>query len=99
MKEEIEFLMQHYESTCLEYDALCEFIEKNMNLDELDQLRDELELLELLESDDSIDQYNYQSKKETLQDNIEILITVQRFKEKAMSVCYIAEFYHLVFKH
>ncbi|MCG9652621.1 hypothetical protein [Vibrio vulnificus] len=96
MKEEIEFLMQRYESNFLEYHALCEFIEKNMNLDELDQLREELELLE---SDDSIDQYNYQSKKETLQDNIEILITVQRFKEKAMSVCYIAEFYHLVFKH
>ncbi|HCE1979071.1 TPA: hypothetical protein ACPVYA_002300 [Vibrio parahaemolyticus] len=92
MKEEIEFLMKHYESTCLEYDALCEFIEKNMNLDELDQLREELELLE---SDDSIDQ----ATKQKLQDNIEILITVQRFKEKAMSVCYIAEFYHLVFKH
>ncbi|MDF5388917.1 hypothetical protein P3693_02740 [Vibrio parahaemolyticus] len=96
MKEEIEFLMKHYESTCLEYDALCEFIEKNMNLDELDQLREELELLE---SDNSIDQCNYQATKQKLQDNIEILITVQRFKEKAMSVCYIAEFYHLVFKH
>lgn len=92
MKEEIEFLMQHYESTYLEYDALCEFIENNMNLEELDQLREELELLE---SDDSIDQ----ATKQKLQDNIEILITVQRFKEKAMSVCYIAEFYHLVFKH
>ncbi|EIE1194864.1 hypothetical protein AB5Q25_000549 [Vibrio cholerae] len=92
MKEEIEFLMQHYESNFLEYDALCEFIENNMNLDELDQLREELELLE---SDDSIDQ----ATKQKLQDNIEILITVQRFKEKAMSVCYIAEFYHLVFKH
>ncbi len=96
MKEEIEYLMQHYESTCLEYDALCEFIEKNMNLDELDQLRDELELLE---SDTSIDPYNYQTTKEILQNNLEILITVQRFKEKAMSVCYIAELYHLVFKH
>lgn len=96
MKEEIEFLMQHYESTCLEYDALCEFIENNMNLDELDQLRDELELLE---SDTSIDPYNYQTTKEILQNNLEILITVQRFKEKAMSVCYIAELYHLVFKH
>ncbi|EIL5312802.1 hypothetical protein LLL92_004785 [Vibrio parahaemolyticus] len=63
-----------------------------MNLDELDQLREELELLE---SDVSIDQ----ATKQKLQDNIEILITVQRFKEKAMSVCYIAEFYHLVFKH
>ncbi|HAS6235972.1 TPA: hypothetical protein I7194_00590 [Vibrio vulnificus] len=92
MKEEIEFLMQHYESNYLEHDALCEFIENNMNLDELDQLREELRLLE---SDESIDHDNYQ----TLQDNIEILITVQRFKEKAMSVCYIAEFYHLVFKH
>ncbi|EGV2732717.1 hypothetical protein ACOLNO_000865 [Vibrio parahaemolyticus] len=92
MKEEIEFLMQHYESNFLEYDALCEFIENNMNLDELDQLREELELLE---SDVSIDQ----ATKQKLQDNIEILITVQRFKEKAMSVCYIAEFYHLVFKH
>ncbi|EVT81103.1 hypothetical protein [Vibrio parahaemolyticus] len=96
MKEEIEFLMQHYESTCLEYDALCEFIEKNMNLNELDQLREELELLE---SDSSIDPYNYQTTKQILQDNIEILITVQRFKEKAMSVFYIAELYHLVFKH
>ncbi|EGR4184932.1 TPA: hypothetical protein ACOLZ0_001962 [Vibrio parahaemolyticus] len=96
MKEEIEYLMQHYESTCLEYDALCEFIEKNMNLDELDQLREELELLE---SDSSIDPYNYQTTKQILQDNIEILITVQRFKEKAMSVFYIAELYHLVFKH
>ncbi|MBE5194278.1 hypothetical protein [Vibrio parahaemolyticus] len=96
MKEEIEFLMQHYESNFLEYDALCEFIEKNMNLDELDQLRDELELLE---SDTSIDPYNYQTTKEILQNNLEILITVQRFKEKAMSICYIAELYHLVFKH
>lgn len=96
MKEEIEFLMQHYESTCLEYDALCEFIEKNMNLDELDQLREDLELLE---SDNSIDQCNYQATKQKLQDNIEILITVQRFKEKAMSVFYIAKLYHLVFKH
>ncbi|EOG9063845.1 TPA: hypothetical protein NJ185_003610 [Vibrio parahaemolyticus] len=96
MKEEIEFLMQHYESTCLEYDALCEFIENNMDLDELDQLREELELLE---SESSNDPDYYQTKKETLQDNIKILITVQRFKEKAMSVCYIAEFYHLVFKH
>ncbi|HAS6977734.1 hypothetical protein NB586_21610 [Vibrio parahaemolyticus] len=96
MKEEIEFLMQHYESNYIEYDALCEFIEKNMNLDEIDKLREELKLLE---SDESIDHDNYQTKKETLQDNIEILITVQRFKEKAMSVCYIAEFYHLVFKH
>ncbi|ENH2299271.1 hypothetical protein ABVY41_002823 [Vibrio parahaemolyticus] len=92
MKEEIEFLMQYYESTYLEYDALCEFIENNMNLDELDQLREELELLE---SDDSIDQ----ATKQKLQDNIEILITVQRFKEKAMSVFYIAKLYHLVFKH
>ncbi|ENM8091254.1 hypothetical protein AB8116_003279 [Vibrio parahaemolyticus] len=92
MKEEIEFLMQHYESNFLEYDALCEFIENNMNLDELDQLREELELLE---SDDSIDQ----ATKQKLQDNIEILITVQRFKEKATSVCYIKELYHLVFKH
>ncbi|EGR0888921.1 hypothetical protein EOU75_25290, partial [Vibrio parahaemolyticus] len=89
---EIEFLMQHYESNFLEYDALCEFIENNMNLDELDQLREELELLE---SDDSIDQ----ATKQKLQDNIEILITVQRFKEKALSVCYIKELYHLVFKH
>ncbi|MBY8049723.1 hypothetical protein KW480_01600 [Vibrio fluvialis] len=96
MKEEIEYLMQHYESTCLEYDALCEFIEKNMNLNELDQLREELELLE---SDSSIDPYNYQTTKQILQDNIEILVTVQRFKEKAMSVFYIAELYHLVFKH
>ncbi|PWY29503.1 hypothetical protein [Vibrio vulnificus] len=96
MKEEIEYLMQHYESTCLEYDALCEFIEKNMNLDELDQLRDELELLE---SDTSIDPYNYQTTKEILQNNLEILITVQHFKEKALSVCYIKELYHLVFKH
>ncbi|HCG6752949.1 TPA: hypothetical protein NJ266_002470 [Vibrio parahaemolyticus] len=96
MKEEIEFLMKHYESTCLEYDALCEFIENNMNLEELDQLREELELLE---SDDSIDPDNYQTKKETLQDNIQILITVQRFKEKALSIYYIAELYHLVFKH
>ncbi|EHH2534063.1 hypothetical protein J7X40_003531 [Vibrio parahaemolyticus] len=96
MKEEIEFLMKHYESTYLEYDALCEFIENNMNLDEIDKLREELELLE---SDKSIDPDNYQTRKETLQDNIKILITVQRFKEKAMSVCYIAEFYHLVFKH
>lgn len=96
MKEEIEFLMQHYESTYLEYDSLCEFIENNMNLDELDQLRDELELLE---SDTSIDPYNYQTTKQILQDNIEILIKVQRFKEKAMSVFYIAELYHLVFKH
>ncbi|EOX4466911.1 hypothetical protein ACJ5NB_001627 [Vibrio alginolyticus] len=92
MKEEIEFLMQHYESNFLEYDALCEFIENNMNLDELDQLREELELLE---SDVSIDQ----ATKQKLQDNIEILITVQRFKEKAMSVFYIAKLYHLVFKH
>ncbi|HHY0496371.1 TPA: hypothetical protein ACVU4J_003322 [Vibrio parahaemolyticus] len=92
MKEEIEFLMKHYESNFLEYDALCEFIENNMNLDELDQLREELELLE---SDDSIDQ----ATKQKLQDNIEILITVQRFKEKALSVCYIKELYHLVFKH
>ncbi|ELA7519181.1 hypothetical protein Q8V55_002667 [Vibrio parahaemolyticus] len=96
MKEEIEFLMQHYESNFLEYVALCEFIEKNMNLDELDQLREELELLE---ADTSIDPYNYQTTKQILQDNIEILITVQRFKEKALSVCYIAELYHLVFKH
>ncbi|HDM8210656.1 TPA: hypothetical protein P0E22_000640 [Vibrio harveyi] len=96
MKEEIEYLMQHYESTCLEYDALCEFIEKNMNLNELDQLREELELLE---SDSSIDPYNYQTTKQILQDNIKILITVQRFKEKALSVCYIKELYHLVFKH
>ncbi|HCE4831420.1 TPA: hypothetical protein NGU94_002524 [Vibrio parahaemolyticus] len=96
MKEEIEFLMKHYESTCLEYDALCEFIENNMNLEELDQLREELELLE---SDDSIDPDNYQTKKETLQDNIQILITVQRFKENALSIYYIAELYHLVFKH
>ncbi|HCE2329737.1 TPA: hypothetical protein NGT89_001451 [Vibrio parahaemolyticus] len=96
MKEEIEYLMQHYESTCLEYDALCEFIENNMNLDELDQLRDELELLQ---SDTSIDPYNYETTKQILQDNLEILITVQRFKEKALSVCYIAELYHLVFKH
>ncbi|WP_029848616.1 hypothetical protein [Vibrio parahaemolyticus] len=96
MKEEIEFLMQHYESTYLEYDALCEFIENNMNLDELDQLREELELLE---SDDSIDKYNYQATKQKLQDNIEILITVQTFKQNALSVFYIAEFYHLVFKH
>ncbi|EGQ7873741.1 hypothetical protein H8Q54_004638 [Vibrio parahaemolyticus] len=96
MKEEIEFLMKHYESTCLEYDALCEFIENNMNLEELDQLREELELLE---SDDSIDQCNYQTTKQILQNNIEILIKVQRFKEKAMSVFYIAELYHLVFKH
>ncbi|HHX8704011.1 TPA: hypothetical protein ACVO35_005025, partial [Vibrio alginolyticus] len=90
--EEIEFLMKHYESNYIEYDALCEFIEKNMNLDEIDKLRDELELLE---SDDSIDQ----ATKQKLQDNIEILITVQRFKEKALSVCYIKELYHLVFKH
>ncbi|HCH5244221.1 TPA: hypothetical protein NKY80_001624 [Vibrio parahaemolyticus] len=96
MKEEIEFLMQHYESTCLEYDALCEFIENNMDLDEIDKLRKELKLLE---SDDSIDQYNYQATKQKLQDNIEILITVQRFKEKALSVCYIKELYYLVFKH
>ncbi|EGR0027947.1 TPA: hypothetical protein NJ344_000622 [Vibrio parahaemolyticus] len=96
MKEEIEFLMQHYESNYIEYDALCEFIEKNMNLDELDQLRDELELLQ---SDTSIDPYNYETTKQILQDNLEILITVQRFKEKALSVCYIAELYHLVFKH
>ncbi|ENH0600244.1 hypothetical protein ABVS19_001981 [Vibrio parahaemolyticus] len=96
MKEEIEYLMQHYESTCLEYDALCEFIENNMNLDELEQLREELELLE---SDSSIDPYNYETTKKILQNNIEILITVQRFKEKAMSVFYIAELYHLVFKH
>ncbi|HHX8576469.1 TPA: hypothetical protein ACVO18_005022, partial [Vibrio alginolyticus] len=87
-----EFLMKHYESNYIEYDALCEFIEKNMNLDEIDKLRDELELLE---SDDSIDQ----ATKQKLQDNIEILITVQRFKEKALSVCYIKELYHLVFKH
>jgi predicted metal-dependent TIM-barrel fold hydrolase len=96
MKEEIEFLMQHYESNYIEYDALCEFIEKNMNLDELDQLRDELELLQ---SDTSIDPYNYETTKQILQDNLEILITVQRFKEKALSVCYIKELYHLVFKH
>ncbi|HDY7696326.1 hypothetical protein [Vibrio sp. 1640] len=96
MKEEIEFLMQHYESNFLEYDALCEFIEKNMNLDELDQLREELELLE---TDESIDHDNYQTKKETLQDNIKTLITVQNFKQNAMSVCYIKELYHLVFKH
>ncbi|EHU5001519.1 hypothetical protein KY912_000218 [Vibrio vulnificus] len=96
MKEEIEFLMKHYESNFLEYDALCDFIENNMNLDEIDKLREELKLLE---SDDSIDPDNYQTKKETLQDNIQILITVQRFKEKAMSICYIAELYHLVFKH
>nr|EGQ9368768.1 hypothetical protein [Vibrio parahaemolyticus] len=96
MKEEIEFLMQHYESNFLEYDALCEFIENNMDLDEIDKLRKELKLLE---SDDSIDQHNYQATKQKLQDNIEILITVQRFKEKAMSVFYIAELYHLVFKH
>lgn len=96
MKEEIEFLMKHYESTCLEYDALCEFIENNMNLDELEQLREELKLLE---PDDSIDQYNYQTTKQILQNNIETLITVQNFKEKAMSVCYIKELYHLVFKH
>ncbi|MCR9532992.1 hypothetical protein [Vibrio alginolyticus] len=96
MKEEIEFLMLHYESNFLEYYALCEFIENNMNLDELDQLREELKLLE---PDDSIDQYNYQTTKQKLQDNIKILITVQRFKEKALSVFYIAELYHLVFKH
>ncbi|WP_281950239.1 hypothetical protein [Vibrio parahaemolyticus] len=96
MKEEIEFLMKHYESTCLEYDALCEFIENNMNLEELDQLREELELLE---SDDSIDQCNYQTTKQILQNNIEILIKVQHFKEKALSVYYIKELYHLVFKH
>ncbi|ELK2252459.1 hypothetical protein RUZ61_000336 [Vibrio vulnificus] len=96
MKEEIEFLMQHYESNFLEYDALCEFIENNMNLDELDQLREELELLE---SESSIDPYNYQTTKQKLQDNIEILITVQNFKQNAMSVFYIAELYHLVFKH
>ncbi|MFN1548764.1 hypothetical protein ABLA51_02545 [Vibrio parahaemolyticus] len=96
MKEEIEYLMQHYESTCLEYDALCEFIENNMNLEELDQLREELELLE---SDDSIDQCNYQTTKQILQNNIEILIKVQHFKEKALSVYYIKELYHLVFKH
>ncbi|HGS5668197.1 TPA: hypothetical protein ACMDXT_000200 [Vibrio parahaemolyticus] len=96
MKEEIEFLMKHYESNYLEYDALCEFIENNMNLDELDQLREELKLLE---SDDSIDQYNYQATKQKLQDNIKTLITVQNFKQNAMSVCYIKEFYHLVFKH
>ncbi|HFQ5372948.1 TPA: hypothetical protein ACGUM3_000763 [Vibrio vulnificus] len=96
MKEEIEFLMQHYESNFLEYDALCEFIEKNMNLNELDQLREELELLE---SDSSIDPYNYQTTKQILQDNIEILIKVQRFKEKALSVYYIKELYYLVFKH
>ncbi|ENQ8646700.1 hypothetical protein ACEQ8A_000304 [Vibrio fluvialis] len=96
MKEEIEFLMQHYESNFLEYDALCEFIENNMDLDEIDKLRKELKLLE---SDDSIDQHNYQATKQKLQDNIEILITVQRFKEKALSVCYIKELYHLVFKH
>ncbi|HFQ4850873.1 TPA: hypothetical protein ACGUPD_001003 [Vibrio vulnificus] len=96
MKEEIEFLMQHYESTCLEYDALCEFIEKNMNLDELEQLREELKLLE---PDDSIDQCNYQTTKQILQNNIEILIKVQHFKEKALSVYYIKELYHLVFKH
>ncbi|HHC7173460.1 TPA: hypothetical protein ACN38T_004738 [Vibrio parahaemolyticus] len=96
MKEEIEFLMQHYESNFLEYDALCEFIENNMDLNEIDKLREELKLLE---SDDSIDQYNYQATKQKLQDNLEILITVQRFKEKAMSVCYIKELYHLVFKH
>ncbi|EGQ8938551.1 hypothetical protein MX824_000083 [Vibrio parahaemolyticus] len=96
MKEEIEFLMQYYESTYLEYDALCEFIENNMDLDEIDKLREELELLE---SDSSIDPYNYETTKKILQNNIEILITVQRFKEKAMSVFYIAELYHLVFKH
>ncbi|MGM5881550.1 hypothetical protein ABK995_02545 [Vibrio parahaemolyticus] len=96
MKEEIEYLMQHYESTCLEYDALCEFIENNMNLEELDQLREELELLE---SDDSIDQCNCQTTKQILQNNIEILIKVQHFKEKALSVYYIKELYHLVFKH
>ncbi|MDF5005948.1 hypothetical protein P3596_03650 [Vibrio parahaemolyticus] len=96
MKEEIEFLMQHYESTYLEYDALCEFIEKNMNLDEIDQLREELELLE---TDESIDHDNYQTKKETLQDNIKTLITVQNFKQNALSVYYIKELYHLVFKH
>ncbi|HCG7940259.1 TPA: hypothetical protein NJ505_001196 [Vibrio parahaemolyticus] len=96
MKEEIEFLMKHYESTCLEYDALCEFIENNMDLDEIDKLREELKLLE---SDNSIDQCNYQSTKQKLQDNIEILIKVQRFKEKALSVYYIKELYHLVFKH
>ncbi len=96
MKEEIEFLMKHYESTCLEYDALCEFIENNMNLEELDQLREELELLE---SNDSIDQCNYQTTKQILQNNIEILIKVQHFKEKALSVYYIKELYHLVFKH
>ncbi|EJE4157353.1 hypothetical protein NB559_24970 [Vibrio parahaemolyticus] len=96
MKEEIEFLMQYYESTYLEYDALCEFIENNMDLDEIDKLREELKLLE---TDTSIDPYNYQTTKEILQNNLEILITVQRFKEKAMSICYIAELYHLVFKH
>lgn len=96
MKEEIEYLMQHYESTCLEYDALCEFIENNMDLDEIDKLREELKLLE---SDDSIDQHNYQATKQILQHNIEILIKVQRFKEKALSVYYIKELYHLVFKH
>ncbi|EMI4512815.1 hypothetical protein V6560_000298 [Vibrio parahaemolyticus] len=96
MKEEIEFLMQHYESTCLEYDALCKFIENNMNLEELDQLREELKLLE---SDDSIDPDNYQTKKETLQGNIETLITVQTFKQNALSICYIKELHHLVFKH
>lgn len=96
MKEEIEFLMQHYESNYIEYDALCEFIENNMDLDEIDKLREELKLLE---SDNSIDQCNYQATKQKLQDNIEILITVQRFKEKALSVCHIKELYHLVFKH
>ncbi|EGR3506832.1 hypothetical protein DC852_27065, partial [Vibrio parahaemolyticus] len=62
----------------------------------IDKLREELELLE---SDSSIDPYNYETTKKILQNNIEILITVQRFKEKAMSVFYIAELYHLVFKH
>lgn len=96
MKEEIEFLMQHYESNYIEYDALCEFIEKNMNLDELDQLHEELELLE---SDSSIDPYNYQTTKQILQNNIEILDTVQNFKQNALSVIYIKELHHLVFKH
>ncbi|HCG8773571.1 TPA: hypothetical protein ACPVYU_001566 [Vibrio parahaemolyticus] len=92
MKEEIEFLMQHYESTYLEYDALCEFIENNMNLDEIDKLREELELLE---SDSSIDP----ATKQILQNNLEILITVQTFKQNALSVCYIQGLYNLVFKH
>ncbi len=96
MKEEIEFLMQYYDSNYLEYHALCEFIENNMNLDELDQLREELELLE---SDSSIDSYNYETTKKILQNNIEILNTVQNFKQNALSICYIKELHHLVFKH